>query len=112
MRKKRLAQGLLQRQVADRLGVETDSLRVVPKIIEFLGYMPFDTSEMTLGERVMTMRHCLGLSREEFAWRLGVDETSLRDWEQGKRRPLKRNREKLNETASLRNAALGIHTKP
>ena len=83
LRKRRLDLGLLQREVAQQLGVDKDSiyywetgrykpsLRVIPKIIEFLGYMPYDTSEMTLGERIVTMRHFLGLSREEFAERLG-----------------------------------------
>lgn len=108
LRKRRLDLGLLQKEVAQQLGVDKDSiyywetgrykpsLRVIPKIIEFLGYMPYDTSEMTLGERVVTMRHFLGLSREEFAERLGVDETTLRNWEHGKKRPLKRNMEKLD----------------
>lgn len=45
--------------------------------------------------RVLTLRCCLGLSREEFADQLGVDESALRDWEHGKRQPLRRNREKL-----------------
>ena len=67
------------------------SLRRFPKIIQFLGYIPYDIPSMSLGERTVTLRHCLGLSREELAERLGVDESTLRDWEHGKRRPLKRN---------------------
>ena len=112
LRKKRLAQGLRQREVADRLGVESDSiyywetnrynpsLRLIPRIIDFLGYMPYDTSSMSLGERIVTLRRCLGLSREELAERLGVDESTLRDWEHGKRRALKRNLEKLDAVFS------------
>ena len=108
LRKKRLALELLQREVADGLGVDTDSiyywetnrynpsLRVIPRIIDFLGYMPYDTSSMSLGERIVTLRRCLGLSREELAERLGVDESTVREWEHGKRRPLKKNTDNLD----------------
>ena len=93
--------------MSERLGVNKDSiyywetgrykpsLRVIPKIIQFLGYMPYDTSSMAFGERIVTMRRSLGLGREELAEGLGVDESTLRDWEHGRRRPLKRNVEKL-----------------
>jgi transcriptional regulator with XRE-family HTH domain len=109
LRKKRLDLGMLQKEVAKTLGVDKDSvyywetnryepsLRSIPKIVQFLGYVPYDTSSMALGERIVTLRRCLGLSREDLAERLGVDESTLRDWERGKRRPLKRNMEKLNE---------------
>jgi DNA-binding transcriptional regulator YiaG len=48
-------------------------------------------SGAALGESIVTLRRCLGLSREELAGQLGVDESKLRDWEHGKKRPLKRN---------------------
>ena len=73
------------------------SLRVIPRIIKFLGQIPFDTANMALGERIITLRCCLGLSREELAESLGVDESTLRDWEHGKRRPLKKNMERLDK---------------
>jgi transcriptional regulator with XRE-family HTH domain len=107
LRKKRLDLGLLQQEVAQRLEVDpmsisywetnwySPSLRVIPKIVKFLGYLPYDISSMNLAERIVTMRRCLGLSREELAGRLGVDESSLRHWEHGSRRPLKRNVDKL-----------------
>ena len=41
---------------------------------------------MTLAERILKMRRYLGLSREELAKRLGVDESTLWDWELEKRR--------------------------
>ena len=53
LRKKRLDLGLLQRDVARRLGVDTASVtnweknhnvpmpQLIPRIIEFLGYVPF-----------------------------------------------------------------------
>lgn len=107
LRRRRLDLGLLQREVAQRLEVDKDyvyyweknryspSLHFIPRIIRFLGYMPYDTSAMTLGERIVTLRRYLGLRREELAERLAVDKTTLRDWEHGKRRPLKANWEKL-----------------
>jgi len=105
--------GLLQREVAQQLGVDEDSiyywetnrhkpsLRIFLRLSNCWGYMPYDTSSMTLGERIVTMRRCIGLCREELAEQLGVDETTLRDWEHGKRRPIKRNLEKLDALFSF-----------
>jgi transcriptional regulator with XRE-family HTH domain len=109
LRKERLDRGLPQREVAQQLEVDpmsisywetnkyAPSLREIPKIIGFLGYVPYDTASMTIGERILTMRRCLGLSREELAKQLGVDESTLRDWEHGRRKPLKSNLAKLDE---------------
>jgi DNA-binding XRE family transcriptional regulator len=52
------------------------SLRSIPESIQFLGYVPYDTARMGLGERIITLRFCLGLSREELAEHLGVDEST------------------------------------
>jgi DNA-binding XRE family transcriptional regulator len=52
---------LLQREVASKIGVKKDSvynwergiepeLRFIPKIIEFLGYIPFDQPTDTVGK--------------------------------------------------------------
>ena len=60
-------------------GRHRPSLRIIPRIVQFLGYLPYDTSEMALGERIVTARRCLGISREELAELLGVDESTLRD---------------------------------
>jgi transcriptional regulator with XRE-family HTH domain len=76
-RKRRLDLGLLQREVAERLGADEASvvnwecnatlpaLHWRPWIIEFLGYAPFDSS-WGPGERLRAAREALGLSR----WRL------------------------------------------
>lgn len=108
LRNRRLDLGLLQKEVAQRVGVDTasvtnwennrssPSLHSIPRIIRFLGYPPYDTSAQTLGERITTVRRCFGLKREELAERLGVDPTTLRNWEHEKRCPLKKNTEKLD----------------
>ena len=88
--------GLLQREVADRIGAIKDSvylweanrvaptLPFLPKIIEFLGYCPFDP-DWTPGERLTWIRRYFGLSQEAMARRLAVDPGTLAMWERGER---------------------------
>jgi transcriptional regulator with XRE-family HTH domain len=88
--------GLLQREVADRIGAMKDSIylweanRVVPtllflpRIIEFLGYCPF-APDWTPGERLTWIRRYFGLSQEAMARRLRVDPGTLGRWEHGER---------------------------
>ncbi len=57
-----------------------------PKIIEFLGYCPFDPGWMP-GERLSWIRRYLGLSQESMARRLRVDPGTLARWESGVREP-------------------------
>ena len=98
LRKKRLDLGLLQREVALLLRStecsvylwETNrtspTLPFLPKIVEFLGYFPFDPG-WTPGERLIWIRRYLGLSQEAMARRLGVDPGTLGRWESGVREP-------------------------
>jgi transcriptional regulator with XRE-family HTH domain len=90
--------GLLQREVADRIGAMKDSvylweanrvaptLPFLPKIIEFLGYCRFDP-DWTPGERLTWIRRYFGLSQEAMARRLRVDPGTLAKWERGEREP-------------------------
>jgi len=99
--KRRLDLGLLQREVAERLGADKASvvnwecnatypaLHWRPRIIEFLGYAPWDPS-WTLGERLLAARETLGLSRRRAAKALGVDEGTLARWEGGRGKPGRR----------------------
>ncbi len=99
LRKRRLDLNLLQKDVAQKLGVGETSiyswennlakpaLRFIPKIIEFLGYVPFDTSTLSVGERIVVYRRLLGLSQKELASRLGIDPCTLSKWERDKRKP-------------------------
>ena len=98
LRKKRLDLGLLQREVADRIGAMKDSvylweanrvaptLPFLPKIIELLGYCPYDP-DWTPGARLTWIRGFLGLSQEAMARRLGVDPGTLARWEREEREP-------------------------
>lgn len=98
LRKKRLELGLLQREVADRTGATECSVYLwetnraaptfpfLPKIIEFLGYCPYDPV-WTPGERLSWIRKYRGLSQTAMARRLGVDPGTLARWERGERVP-------------------------
>ena len=99
IRKRRLDLGLYQKDVARRLEVTTDSvaywetnrnqpsLRMIPRIIEFLGYVPNinDSAGETFGEWIVRARQRLGLSQKALARRLGVDPSTLAHWEYGRR---------------------------
>ncbi len=88
IRKRRLDLGLLQREVATKVGISNQTLqyweagrhepefRYLPAIIRFLGYDPRPQAK-TLGERVRRTRHALGLSHTELARDLGVDPSTV-----------------------------------
>ena len=61
-------------------GAHEPALGYMPKVIEFLGYVPFETCK-TLGERICLYRMSLGLSQVEFARKLGVTHSTIRSWE-------------------------------
>jgi transcriptional regulator with XRE-family HTH domain len=98
IRKRRLDLKLRQQDVAARIGVDKTSvfnweagtasphIRALPAVIRFLGYDPSETGT-TLGERLRAARRRLGLSHFDLAQQLGVDPTTLRNWEVGRRNP-------------------------
>ena len=99
LRKRRLDLALLQRQMAERLGVgamtvcnwETNrtspQLRFIPRIIIFLGYDPYDTPPQALGRRIIATRRRLGLTQRRLAGLLDIDPGTLGRWERGKSSP-------------------------
>jgi transcriptional regulator with XRE-family HTH domain len=101
IRKRRLDIGLFQRQVAEKMGVDEETIfrwernesrpavRHIPAIVRFLGYNPFPEPESSC-ERLVLNRRLLGLTQETMARRLGVDEATLRKWEQGRAQPSRR----------------------
>jgi transcriptional regulator with XRE-family HTH domain len=101
IRKKRLDLGLLQREVAQKIGASeasihnweighaTPSINFIPKILKFLGYAPFRMPAGNLGEKIRTYRRALGLSQKALAKQLKIDPTTLARWERGKGTPLK-----------------------
>lgn len=59
-----------------------DRKRHTPKIIRFLGYVPFSVGD-SLPEPLKAYRKFRGLSRKKLARILGVDEGTLWRWENG-----------------------------
>jgi transcriptional regulator with XRE-family HTH domain len=91
--------GLLQKDVARQIGLNKDTIhnwemnrtvpevRVIPKVIDFLGYAPYDPA-WTFGRWLRAVRSTLGLSQEQLAKRAGLDESTIAKWEREERRPL------------------------
>jgi transcriptional regulator with XRE-family HTH domain len=89
---------LTQRQIAEQIGVTEATIyhwegqRTVPKlpstqrIIAFLGYIPFETPN-SISEKIKNCRKVLGLTQERMAEMIGINETTLKLFEAGKRRP-------------------------
>ncbi|HUQ15979.1 MAG TPA: helix-turn-helix transcriptional regulator [Gemmatimonadales bacterium] len=119
LRKHRLDLGLLQREVAEWLGVTESTvtnwelnrteaeLRFLPRIIALLGFDPRPAG-VTLGEQLLVCRTARGLSREAAARILGVDPGTLWKWESDQRTPgrafLAKIRAFLTSAVSLRAA--------
>jgi transcriptional regulator with XRE-family HTH domain len=96
--RRRLVLKLLQRQVAEQLCVDKASItnwegnrtkpgvEYMPAIIRFLGYNPLPPPD-GWAERLVRCRTILGLTQNESASRIGVDQCTLARWERGEREP-------------------------
>ncbi|MBZ0158987.1 MAG: helix-turn-helix domain-containing protein [bacterium] len=115
LRKRRLDLGLFQNQVANQLGVDEmtvvywekarikPSVRQLPKLVTFLGYVPFECPPDPLGR----LRYCKlihGLSYGDLARALGTDDSVVTGWLAWKHRPSPRSVERID--AFLRTKAL------
>lgn len=90
IRKRRLEQNLFQADVARLIGVEetsiynwesnrsNPSIKNIPEIIKFLGYLPNIYPNKTLGEKLIYYRKVHGLSQKKLAVKLGIDQGTLR----------------------------------
>ena len=108
LRKRRLDLGLFQKDVAERVGVDVCSvtnwelnrtepeIRYMPAILDFLGFVPFDTGG-TFGERVRTYRMCNGVSQEKLAEELRIDAGTLRKWEAEESQPSRKLQARVEE---------------
>ena len=102
LRKRRLDLKLLQKEVAQKLGdcepsvynwennLSKPAIKYIPNLIEFLGYVPFTTSTLSIGEKIVVYRQVLGLSQKILAHQLGIDPSTLSKWERDKRKPSER----------------------
>lgn len=91
--------GLWQIDVAVILGTTEDSitgwengrskpqLHYVPRIVEFLGYFPYDYKPETFEARLYFFRLQNGLSAQKLGSLLGVDGSTVISWERRKQKP-------------------------
>jgi transcriptional regulator with XRE-family HTH domain len=98
IRKRRLGLKMLQKDVAEQLGVDktsifnwesntsTPAVRYMPAIIDFLGHDPRPQPNTVAG-RLIRQRTSQGLSQKEAAGRIGVGPGTLARWERGEREP-------------------------
>ena len=80
---------IFQKDAAEKIGVDETtiwfwennrvepSISFIPKIIEFLGYIPFETKYNSLGERIIIFRRIHGLSQKKLASLIGIDSTTI-----------------------------------
>ena len=98
--------GLFQKDVAERIGVDTDTItnwelnrsepkiQYLPKVIDFLEYVPFSPGE-SFPERLKAYRMVKGLTQRQLARELGVDPTTVMKWEAGTSKPMPKTRERV-----------------
>ena len=99
LRKTRLDRGLSQSEVAQIIGVDTDTItcwelnRNVPtakyakRIIGFLGYVPLDWRKAPIHKQLYYARLVSGMTQRDVAERLGLDFTTIQFFEKAKRKP-------------------------
>ncbi len=105
IRKRRMDLGLLQSDVAEIIGVTESSvwnwehgtepgLQYNPKIIEFLGYIPFDCPDDTVG-RLAWYKRAMGMNLDQLGEIMGRDPEQLSDWLSRRHNPFSMNRDKI-----------------
>ena len=74
-------------------GTEPELIHI-PKIIEFLGYVPFECPEDTVG-RLKYFKQVKGLSYEKLGALMGRDPEQLTDWLRGRHKPCCKNIQRI-----------------
>jgi transcriptional regulator with XRE-family HTH domain len=122
IRKRRQELGLTLKEAGELLGTDEWSIinwekgRTVPKvyrlpaIICFLGYNPLPEPR-SLPERLVAKRFELGWSRNVASRHLGIDVSTLRDWEQGKIILFRKHRRLVAEVLGIAQASLMLKWK-
>ncbi len=107
LRNRRLELNLLQKDVAEIIGVSEDTItywengrttpqiNLNPKLIEFLGFFPFEIDTSTLGGKISKHRYEFGYDIAKLAKKIGVNERTVVKWEQNIRLPHGRNLKKV-----------------
>ena len=75
----------------------TPSISFIPKIIEFLGYIPFDKEFDDIGNKIAFFRKISGMNFKKLGKLLNIDPGTLSRWEKGETKPSKEKMEKLND---------------
>ena len=117
LRKKRFELRLMQREVAEQLGVNPwtilnwekghtePPMASIPAIVRFLGYEPFPQPK-TLAQHLLAKRREMGWSIKEAARVIGVDPTTWGNWECGQAILYHRHRALIAKTLGLSADAL------
>ena len=108
--KRRLDLRLEQKLVAKIIGTDKCSIanwehnrsrpriRYLPKIIDFLGYIPKDLfTANTFGEKIHVYRKIHGLTQKQMADKIGIDPSTVRYMENGKHKPTKKMIKKITK---------------
>lgn len=111
IRKARMNRRELQKDVAEQIGVSTDTIcywengraepeiRYHPAIINYLGYNPFPEPEDTI-KRLEWFKMTNGLSFDGLAAKIGIHAQQLQAWISGSKAPIAKNIDKLNTILS------------
>jgi transcriptional regulator with XRE-family HTH domain len=95
IRKRRLDLRLSQKEVGEAIGVAMETVRqwesgrnspavrLMPKVVAFLGHPPVVDTGKIDGARIKACRKLLGLTGQEAAERLGICASTLSSWENG-----------------------------
>jgi transcriptional regulator with XRE-family HTH domain len=122
IRQHRLKLKLTLKEAAKLLGTDECSImnwekgRTVPKvyrlpaIIQFLGYNPLPEPR-TFAERITTKRLEQGWSRKVASHHLGIDVSTLRDWEQGKVILFRKHRRLVAKVLGIPESELDVEMK-
>jgi len=78
-------------------GRSIPQIQYYPKLIEFLGYNPFPVETETLGGRMKNFRILNGLSQEDLAIKMRVNESTIFSWEKGNHSPFPKKKKLLDE---------------
>jgi len=84
--------------VSWELGKTFPALKFIPRIIGFLGYLPFsDIMNKPFAERIFILQQLRGITQEELASEFDISPDTLTRWIIGKNRPRKSIVERIDE---------------
>lgn len=107
IRNRRLELRLFQKDVAELIGVTENCIAYweknrsqptvcyYPALISFLGYFPFDIDTSSLGGKIKYYRYLQGMTQEQLAKDLGVNESTVYHYEKSNKKPSSKTRNRL-----------------